>query len=115
LHHLRRFLPDDRSTVLLVGFQASGTRGRTLLDGADELKIHGQYVTVRARVKQVEGLSAHADYTEIIGWLQQSKISPRQVYVTHGEPNAADAMRRRLRDSFGWGVTVPDQGESFES
>lgn len=114
LHHLRRFLPDERSTVLLVGYQASGTRGRALLEGADELKIHGEYVTVRARVKQVEGLSAHADYTEILSWLARSKVAPRQGYVTHGEPNAADAMRRRLRDTFGWTVTVPEQGESFD-
>lgn len=113
LHHLRRFLPDERSTVLMVGYQASGTRGRALLEGTDELKIHGQYVTVRARVKQLEGLSAHADYTEIVEWLRRSQVSPRRVFVTHGEPAAADAMRRRLRDTFGWSPTVPDHGDSF--
>jgi metallo-beta-lactamase family protein len=115
LHHLRRFLPDERSTVLMVGYQAAGTRGRALIEGVDELKIHGEYVTVRARVKQIEGLSAHADYTEMLSWLAQSKITPRHVYVTHGEPSAADAMRRRLRETFGWDVSVPEQGESFGS
>jgi metallo-beta-lactamase family protein len=101
LHHLRRFLPDERSTVLLVGYQAAGTRGRALLERTDELKIHGQYVAVRARIRQIEGLSAHADYSEILSWLEQSKCAPRHAYVTHGEPNAADAMRtattRQLR------------------
>lgn len=108
LHHLRRFLPGERNTVLIVGYQASGTRGRALADGADEVKIHGQYVAVKARVVQVQGLSAHADYREMIGWLAAGKLAPRRVFVTHGEPAAADAFRRRLRDTFGWDVTVPD-------
>lgn len=114
LHHLRRFLGDERNTVLLVGYQAAGTRGRSLLDGVDELKIHGQYVYVRARIAQLEGLSAHADYAELIAWLKQSQVAPRRVFVTHGEPAASDAMRRRLRDTFAWNVDVPEQGESYE-
>jgi metallo-beta-lactamase family protein len=113
LHHLRRFLPDEKNTVLFVGYQAGGTRGRALIDGADELKIHGQYVQVKARVVHVEGLSAHADYAEIIEWLRPSKLSPRQVFVTHGEPAAEDALRRRLRDAFGWNVVVPDDGSTW--
>jgi metallo-beta-lactamase family protein len=110
LHHLSRFLPDERATVLLVGYQTAGTRGRALLDGADELKIHGQYVAVRARVVQLDGLSAHADYSELIDWLRRSELSPRRVFVTHGEPAAADAFRRRLRDTFGWKTLVPIDG-----
>lgn len=110
LHHLARFLPDPRSTVLLVGHQVAGTRGRSLLDGADELKLHGQYVPVRARIAQLEGLSAHVDHAEMIAWLRASGISPRRVYVTHGEPSAADAMRRRLQEAFGWDVVVPSNG-----
>ena len=108
LHHLRRFLPDERNTVLFVGYQAAGTRGRALLDGADELKLHGQYVNVKARVVRVEGLSAHADCAELIDWLEPARLSPRRVFVTHGEPAAADAFRRRLRDAFGWDIVVPD-------
>jgi metallo-beta-lactamase family protein len=114
LHHLQRFLPDERTTVLLVGFQAAGTRGRSLADGADELKLLGQYVPVRARVVQVEGLSAHADYREMLDWLAAGKLAPRRVFVTHGEPAAADAFRRRLRDTFGWDVTVPELGTVVE-
>jgi len=111
LHHLRRFLPDPRSTVLLVGYQASGTRGRLLAEGADELKIHGQYVAVKAKIEKIEALSAHADYRELLGWLRASNLLPKQVFVTHGEPQAADAMRRRLRDDLGWTATVPSFGD----
>jgi metallo-beta-lactamase family protein len=82
------------------------------LDGAEELKIHGQYVRVRARVSQLEGLSAHADYAELLEWLQSSRISPSRVFVTHGEPAAADAFRRRLAENFGWEVSVPEMGMS---
>ncbi|HEX5062356.1 MAG TPA: MBL fold metallo-hydrolase [Kofleriaceae bacterium] len=111
LHHLRRFLPDARSTVLLVGYQAAGTRGRSLLDGADELKIHGQYVPVKAKIVQIEALSAHADYREMITWLRASNIHPKRVFVTHGEPQAADGMRRRLVEEFGWTVSAPSFGD----
>jgi metallo-beta-lactamase family protein len=113
LHHLRRFLPDERNMVLFVGYQAAGTRGRALVDGADEVKLHGQYVQVKARVVQVEGLSAHADYAELIEWLRPAELSPRRVFVTHGEPAAADAFRRRLRDTFGWNTVVPDDGSTW--
>lgn len=114
LHHLRCFLPDERATIVLVGFQASGTRGRALLDGARELKLLGQYVPVRAQVVQVEGLSAHMDYREMLDWLRASHLAPRRVFVTHGEPAAADSLRRRLRETFGWDAIAPDLGASFE-
>ncbi len=113
LHHLRRFLPEESTRVLIVGYQAGGTRGRALLDGADELKIHGQYVPVRARVVRAEGLSAHADYAELERWLAASDLSPRRTFVTHGEASAADAFRRRLIDSFGWDAVVPDHGSRW--
>jgi len=113
LHHLQRFLPDAKSTVLLVGYQASGTRGRALADGADELKIHGQYVPVRAQIRKLDGLSAHADYAEIIQWLAESRVHPRKVFVTHGEPAASDALRRRLHDRFRWDALVPDHASTF--
>ena len=107
LHHLARFLPEERNTVLLVGYQAAGTRGRSLAEGADELKMLGQYVSVRARVVKIDGLSAHADYAEMIDWLRTSAIAPSRVFVTHGEPGASDAFRRRLVDTFGWNARVP--------
>jgi metallo-beta-lactamase family protein len=111
LHHLQRFLPDERSTILFVGYQAAGTRGRTLVDGASELKLLGRYVPVRARIARLEGLSAHADHAELIDWLRASQLAPRRVFVTHGEPSAADAFRRRLREVFGWHAGVPELGE----
>lgn len=111
LHHLRRFLPDDRSTVLLVGYQPSGTRGRALLDHAKEITIHGQLVRVRAHVEEISGLSAHADATEMVDWLRASGVAPKRVFVTHGEPSAAHALQRRLSDTFGWDVVVPTDGQ----
>ncbi len=114
LHHLRRFLPDERNTVLMVGYQTSGTRGRALVDGADELKIHGQLVKVNARVARVDGLSAHADYAELIEWLKPANLSPRRVFVTHGEPAAAEAFRLRLRDAFGWDTVVPKDESTWD-
>jgi metallo-beta-lactamase family protein len=114
LHHLRRFLPFADNTVLLVGFQAAGTRGRTLADGGEELKIHGSYVPVRAEVCGIESLSAHADWVEIVEWLGRSAIAPRHTFVTHGEPAAADAFRRRLQERFGWRVDVAEDGQTVE-
>jgi metallo-beta-lactamase family protein len=113
LHHLRRFLTDPKHTVLFVGFQAAGTRGRALVDGTDEVKIHGEYVSVRARIAQIQGLSAHADYCEMVDWLKASKIAPKRVFVTHGEPAASDAFRRRLRDTFQWDAVVPEDGSTW--
>jgi metallo-beta-lactamase family protein len=98
----------------MVGYQAAGTRGRALVDGTDELKIHGEYVRVRAHVAQISGLSAHADYAEILDWLRSGSLTPRRTFVTHGEPAAADALRRRLRDHLGWDATVPRDGASIE-
>jgi metallo-beta-lactamase family protein len=107
LHHLARFLPEERNTILLVGYQAAGTRGRSLAEGATELKLLGGYMPVRARIARIDGLSAHADYAEMIDWLRASAIAPSRVFVTHGEPSAADAFRRRLVDTFGWDARVP--------
>lgn len=113
LHHLKRFLPEPQHTVLMVGYQSAGTRGRSLLDGVDELKIHGQYVPVRAQVRKLDGLSAHADAAEIIAWLRGSEIRPQRVFVTHGEPAAADALRRRLKDELGFETVVPEHGARY--
>ena len=114
LHHLARFLPDERATVLFVGYQAAGTRGRSLTDGAKEVKLLGGYVPVRAHIEQIDALSAHADHVELIEWLRGSQLSPKRVFVTHGEPSAADALRRRLRETFGWEASVPDVDATVE-
>lgn len=114
LHHIKAFAGDERNAILLTGFQAAGTRGEALQRGASELKIHGEYFPIRAQVHTLENISAHADYSEILAWLEQCNIGPRRVFVTHGEPVAADELRRRLIDKFGWHAMVPDQGQTVE-
>lgn len=111
LHHLKTFAPDARNTILFAGFQAGGTRGAAMLDGAESIKIHGDYVQVRAEVANVPNLSAHADYVEILTWLRNFKSTPRQIFVTHGEPAAANALRQSIEERFGWGVCVPEHRE----
>jgi metallo-beta-lactamase family protein len=108
LHHLEAFAPDARNTIVLAGFQAAGTRGAALAAGADAVKIHGDYVPVRADVVMLENLSAHADYEEILAWLGGLARPPRTSFVTHGEPAAADALRLRIVERLGWEARVPD-------
>jgi len=111
LHHLRAFAPDERNMILLPGFQAAGTRGGALAAGAKEIKIHGQYVPVRAEVVRMDNMSAHADYAEILTWLSGFERPPKQTFVTHGEPAAADELRRRIEETLGWNVSVPELGD----
>lgn len=111
LHHLKAFAPDARNTILFAGFQAGGTRGAAMLDGVESIKIHGEYIPVRAEVANVSNLSAHADYVEILDWLGNLESAPRQVFVTHGEPAAADALRQHIEERFGWSVRVPEYRE----
>lgn len=113
LHHLKAFAPDQKNTIILAGFQAAGTRGEALERGCDEVKVHGEYVPVRAQVKVIDNMSAHADYKELIEWLSQSKIQPRKVFVTHGEPSASDELRRRLTETFHWDCYIPSQDEKL--
>jgi metallo-beta-lactamase family protein len=114
LHHIKAFAGDERNVILLTGFQAAGTRGEALQRGAEQIKIHGDYVTIRAQVRELENISAHADYGEILGWLETCNIGPKRVFVTHGEPVASDELRRRLIDKFGWHAMVPDHGQTVE-
>ncbi len=108
LHHLKQRLPDPRTTVLLAGFQAIGTRGRKLQDGARELRIHGRDVAVRATIESLEGLSAHADREELLRWLAGFTGAPGRVHVIHGEPRAAAALAEAIRERFGWNVAVAE-------
>ena len=114
LHHLKAFAPDPRNTILFSGFQAGGTRGAAMLQGAKEIKIHGQYVPVRAEVAVLHNLSAHADYAETLAWLGHFKRAPRRVFITHGEPAAADALRRHIGETLGWNAEVPDYLQTTE-
>jgi metallo-beta-lactamase family protein len=107
LHHLRVRLPDPRTTVLLVGYQAAGTRGRRLQDGEKTLRMYGEDVPVRATVETVHGLSAHADADGLLRWLRTASRAPRRVFVVHGEPGPAQALARRIVEDRGWTVNVP--------
>lgn len=111
LHHLKRRLPDHRNTVLLVGYQAEGTRGRALQDGAPAIKIHGETIPVRARVETVDGLSAHADRNEILRWLRGFRRPPTKTYVVHAEARAAAALAATIHADLGWSVVVARDGE----
>jgi metallo-beta-lactamase family protein len=114
LHHLVAFAPDPRNVIMLTGFQAAGTRGAQLAGGATEIKIHGAYVPVRAEVVNIDSFSAHADYTEIMAWLRRLPRAPVNVFATHGEPQACDAMRVRIETQLDWRCTVPGHGSSWE-
>jgi metallo-beta-lactamase family protein len=106
LHHLKHRLPDADTTVLFAGYQAEGTRGRALQDGAKEVKLLGEVVPVRARVRVIDGFSAHADQQEILQWLGTIKKGPRMTYIVHGEPPAANALAELIRERLKWKVEV---------
>jgi metallo-beta-lactamase family protein len=114
LHHLRLYAPDSRNTIALVGFQASGTRGAALAAHENSIKLHGEYVRVRANVESIASLSAHADYRELLQWLSSLTDPPVRTFVTHGEPAAADAMRRRISETLGWPCEVPVYQQTVE-
>lgn len=114
LHHLKRILPDPANHVVFAGFQAPGTRGAHLVAGAREVKIHGEWHPVRAGVTQLDGFSAHADGDELIEWMRGFRSAPKQVYVTHGEPEAADRLRVRIETELGWRARVPEHLESVD-
>lgn len=113
LHHLARRLPDRRTTVLVAGFQAAGTRGRKLLEGARELRIHGRDVPVAAVIRRIDSLSGHADRRELDRWLG-AMPPPRRTFLVHGEPVAARGMADMLRTNRGWETHIPKLGETVD-
>ena len=110
LHHLRHRLADPRTTLLFVGYQAAGTRGRLLKDGAKTVKIFGEEVPVRAAIMVSDAYSAHADQGEILRWLKGFQRPPRRTYIVHGEPEAALALREKIAQALGWPATVAEAG-----
>lgn len=110
-HHLRHRLPDPSATVCLVGFQAAGTRGRALQDGAREVHLFGEPVPVAARVECLDGFSAHADRHELLAWLGAFEAPPRGVFVVHGEPENSRALAEHIERALGWKARVPELGE----
>jgi metallo-beta-lactamase family protein len=114
VHHIKAFAPDHRNTILLAGYQAAGTRGAALAAGVKEVKIHGTYVPVRAEVVNLGSLSAHADRNELLAWVGALPSAPKRVFVTHGEPVAADAFRRAIEEKDHWPTTVAEHLQSVE-
>jgi len=113
LHHLEHRLPRPQDTVLFIGYQAEGTRGRTILEGKPTVKIHGQEIPIRARIEQISGFSAHADYHEVLAWLVGFNRPPRQTFIVHGEPEAAASLAGKIREKLGWEVVIPKFGETY--
>ena len=111
LHHLKRLLPDPRNTVALIGYQAAGTRGRALIEGARSIRIHGRDVPVGAHVEDLCGFSGHADEDETMRWLSGWSSAPREVFLVHGEPESSAALASRIRSERGWKVRAPELGE----
>ena len=113
LHHLKLRLPDKRNTVLFVGYQARGTKGRRLIEGEERIRIHGQWIPVKAHVSRVSGLSAHADAGELMIWLDRRQREPERVVLIHGEYEAQQALAERLQEELGWDPSIPDLGETL--
>lgn len=111
LHHALRLLPDENATVVFVGYQAGGTLGRRVSDGEKQVKVLGQWIPVRCKIAKIGGFSAHADWKEVVQWLEGLPEPPKRVFVTHGETGSAQAMASHIRERFGWEIEVPQYGE----
>jgi len=111
LHHLINMAPDHRNSIVFAGYQAGGTRGAKLVDGARSVRIFGEDIAVNAEVVSLPSMSAHADASQLIDWLKTLKKIPKHVFVTHGEPDAADALRWRIEHELGWSASVPLLGQ----
>ncbi|MEO5322994.1 MBL fold metallo-hydrolase [Mesorhizobium sp. CC13] len=114
LHHLKANAPSPKNTILFGGFQAAGTRGRALVQGAQEIKIHGEWIPVRAEIAELPMLSAHADSNELVRWLSGFRKRPNRVFIVHGEDEASEALRVRIDRELGWEATTPRQDQVFE-
>ena len=111
LHHMAAALPDERNTVLFVGFQAEGTRGRQLVDGAREVRIHGQSIAVNARIAKIDSMSAHADRGEILRWLGTFPQPPARLCLVHGETGPMDSLKQKIESELRWNVHTPQHQE----
>lgn len=114
VHHLFAELPYERNTILFVGYQAAGTRGRQLIEGAHYIKMYGQQVPVRARIAKINGMSSHADAGEIMKWLRTFPRAPKITYLVHGEPTVQDALKVRIQKELSWTVEIPAHGQTVD-
>ncbi len=111
LTYFEHYLGDETATILLAGYQAEGTRGRQLLEGAPEIKLYGRTYSVKAKIENIDGLSGHADQAELLHWLGELKEMPKQIFITHGEPEAAEALRQEIGNQKGWNSKIPKLNE----
>lgn len=107
LYHLKTYAPDHHNTILFTGYQAGGTRGARILNGEREVKIHGEMIHINANIESITSTSAHADYQEILDWCAKFTRAPKKVFITHGEPEAADSLKIKLTETLGWTCIVP--------
>ncbi len=114
LTYFAKYLGDPKATILMVGYQAEGTRGRSLLDGASEIKLYGKYFQVRAQVKNIDGLSGHADQRELINWLGKIKTKPEQIFITHAEKEGAKGLKAKIKEVYGWDCNIPQLNEKAQ-
>jgi metallo-beta-lactamase family protein len=112
LHHLKAALPDSRNTILFVGYQAAGTRGRRLVDGEKQVKIHGEWIPVQARIELIDSMSAHADSLEVLRWLGGFTRPPKTTFLVHGEPQPMEALGASIHTKLGWSTKMPRHGET---
>jgi len=114
LHHLKNRLPQPQNTVLFIGYQGAGTRGRSILEGQPFVKVHGEDVAVKAKIENIPGYSAHADYNEILAWLMGFNRPPKQTFIVHGEPEASQALAQKIQQTLHWQTVIPKFGEEFQ-
>jgi metallo-beta-lactamase family protein len=114
VHHLKQRLPDPKNTVLLIGYQAIGTRGRTIMEKKETVKIHGKEIPINAHIEMIDGFSGHADYNEMLAWLMPFNKPPKTTFLVHGEEDASQAMAEKIKQTYHWNVRIPQFGESFE-
>lgn len=111
LHHIKAYGPDPKNTLLFAGYPAAGTRGEAPLNGAHQVKIHGQWVPVRAEIDNLPMLSAHADANEILRWLGGLQRPPTKTFIVHGEGSVSEALRKRIEEELGWDCNIPAEGD----
>jgi metallo-beta-lactamase family protein len=114
LSYLERYIGLPETTVIIVGYQAEGTRGRKLLEGANEIKIYGKYYDVKASIIEIEGLSAHGDQNDLLNWLSELESKPKKVFLVHGENQPMDELRIKINEKYGFDCSIPLMGQEFE-
>lgn len=114
LHHMARRLPERQNTILFIGYQAEGTRGRTILSGKADVKIHGRPVHINAKIESISGFSGHGDYEEILAWLKAFNKKPKKTFIVHGSPDASASMAEKIREHLHWEVEVAQFGGKAE-